>query len=75
MWRNLQFSADLVAFSEEILIENFIFCAVRQRNLIFIIFKKLEGENLNNICRKSDNKEKSGKDEAGEKARLTQQRT
>ena len=74
MWPNLQFSADLVAFSEEILTENFIFCAVRQRNLIFTIFK-LEGENLNNICRKSDNKEKSGKDEAGEKARLTQQRT
>ena len=36
MWPNPQFPGDLVTFTEEILVENFIFRAVPQLHLLFI---------------------------------------
>ena len=43
MWLNPQETAELVTFTEEILMENFIFCAVPTRNFVkkfdsFMIF-------------------------------------
>ena len=36
MWRNPQETADLLTFTEEILMENFIFCVVIKRDTVYV---------------------------------------